>query len=136
MSVPRIDSREAFALGPADCDVGRVPVRSMPCLGPLDPFAVLLRGSPWEEVMSRVAAGRELFWFFLDFPMPKKDMVSRTSQQRQLVRRCFKDLSSKRNVVEGVEGGKRADCGQVVVEEVESRFDDGSLTHARGGSWS
>lgn len=45
-SVARIDSREGFALGPADWDRGRVPVRSMPCREPLVPFAVLLRVSP------------------------------------------------------------------------------------------
>lgn len=112
-----IDSREGFALAPAVCAVGRVPVRSMPCLGPLVPFAVLLRGSPCEEPMSRVAAGRELFWFFFDFPMPKKDMVSSASQQRQLVRRCFRGSSSKRNGQEGVGGGTRPDCGQFVVED-------------------
>lgn len=110
-SVARIDSREGFALGPADCVVGAVPVRSMPCLGPLAPFAVLLRVSPWEELMSRVAAGRELFWFFLDFPMPKKDMVSLVSQQRHW--QLFKGSSSKRNVLEAVGGGKREDSGQL-----------------------
>jgi hypothetical protein len=74
-SVARIDSREGFALGPADWLVGRAPLRSMPCREPLIPLAVLLRVSPCEELISRVAAGRELFWFFFDFPMPKKDMV-------------------------------------------------------------